>query len=384
MQKTSQLHCKTDQQRANSYALVAMVLLILLASLFRLYNLGERSLWYDEAASVGNVRSIIKLPPYEDWSLVDFFRRERLPPLYFFYMLPFYYISQSEWAIRFSSAIWGIAAVPLAYCFGAKLISKKIGLVGALLLVFSPLHIYYSQELRPYSLFMFLSIVLFYAAVLALEENRDIHFIGMTMAGVLGLYTHTYMLFPLFIANAYFISQWKAYHHPMRKWLLSNLAIAVLCIPACLLVVYHITKGATGLADFSPGLRALAGTFYLFTFGRFFFPTQSNLILIAIQGVVFGSGLFLGVLTVWRGKSSPRGHKHFAFFAIAAITYTGIWLVSLGIMPLLDEARANYLIFFLPLSSSKSIQLSIKTHCRFLYEALNFKRFNFVVVSKST
>ncbi len=346
--ETGDLVCAASQRKTNSYTLTALILVILLASLFRLYNLGEHSLWFDEAVSVCNVRSILRLPPFEDWGLSYSLTRDRLPPLYSFLIMPFYYLSQSTWVMRLASVVWGIASIPLVYYFGARLFNKKIGLVGALLLAFSPFHVYYSQELRPYSLFLFLSTLIFYLSYLALEDNKSIYYTGMIAASVLGIYTHTYTVFPLFIVNLYFVLGWKAYHHLLRRWLLSHLAIVVLCIPAFYLVIYHITTGKTELASFPSGLRSIVGTFYLFTIGRLFFPTPSNLIFIVVQGAIWGVGLLMGIWALWREKASERGRQLLSFFLAVAITYAAIWLFSLRIMPLFDEARVNYLIFLVP------------------------------------
>ncbi len=349
MKGNQELASTASQQKTNTYIRITLLLLILLASLLRLYKLGEHSLWFDEAASVRNVRSILSLPPFEDDGLFDTFKRDRLPPLYFFLMIPFYHLSQSEGGLRLASVVWGVASIPLVYCFGARLFNKKIGLVGVLLLAFSPFHIYYSQELRPYSLFLFFSILVFYLSYLALEENKNVHYIGLIAASVLGFYTHSYMVLPLFIVNLYFVLGWKAYHHLLRKWLLSHLAIVILCIPGLYQVVYHVTTGFTTLADFPPGLRSMVGTFYLFTMGRFFFPTPSNLIFIAAQGAIFGAGLLAGIWALWKEKASERGRQRSTFFLTTAITYIAIWLTSIGIIPLFDEARVNYFIFLLPI-----------------------------------
>jgi len=343
VQKAEPLFSNVSQQKTNTYIFIALTFLILLASLLRLYNLGERSFWRDEAASVGYVRSIL------NGGLRENLIFSRVQPLYFLIIIPFYYFSQSEWGLRLASVVWGIASIPLVYCFGARLFSRKIGLVGALLLAFSPFHIFYSQDLRPYSLFLFLSMLMFYLSYLALEDNKNIYYIGIIAISVLGIYTHIYTVFPLFIVNLYLVIGWKAYHHLLRKWLLSHLAIVVLCIPALYLVIYHITKGGTRLSDVSPGLRSLVGTFYVFTVGRFFFPTPSNLILIAVQGAVFAAGLLMGIWALWREKASEHGRQRLALFLTAATTYIAIWLISLAIIPLFDEARANYLIFLLPL-----------------------------------
>jgi len=251
--------------------------------------------------------------------------------------------------MRLTSVVWGVASVPLVYHLGVRLFNRKIGLVSALLLTFSPFHIFYSQDLRPYPLLLFFSLLFFHCSYHALEDNRNIHYIGMIATSVLGIYTHTYMVFPLCIANLYFMFGWKTHRHKLRKWLLSHLATFLLCIPALYFVLQHIQAGNTGLTDFPSGLRSLAGTFYLFTLGRFFFPTPSNLPFIVIQGTIFGTGALTGAFALWRERGSENGRQCLLLFGAAIMTYAIIWFISTSTMPLFDEARVNYLIFFLPL-----------------------------------
>jgi len=81
VQATSVWSYPSRKQRKSIYILTVLILTIVRASLLRLYNLGERSFWYDEVASVRNVKIILKLPPYENGGYFDFFRLERLSPL---------------------------------------------------------------------------------------------------------------------------------------------------------------------------------------------------------------------------------------------------------------------------------------------------------------
>jgi 4-amino-4-deoxy-L-arabinose transferase-like glycosyltransferase len=323
-----------------------LILLIWLASLLRFYNLGERSFWYDEAASVRNVMGLLKLPPYADWGLLGMLRAERIPPLYFMYLVPFYQLSHSEWLMRVASVLFGIVTIPLMYHFGTRLFNRTIGFIGALLLAFSPLHIFYSQDLRPYSLFLFFSIAIFYLSFLVLEKGRNIHYVGLIIVSVLGIYTYTYTIFPLLIVNLYFIMRCETNRHLLRRWVLSHLIIVILSIGEFYHTVYHIAASSTKLSDFPFGWRSIVATPYLFTVGRVFFPTKSNLILTGIQGVVFGGGLLAGVWALWQRKASER--RALPFFIAAMVTYLAICIISFGIMPLFDESRVNYIIFFLP------------------------------------
>ena len=348
MQKTKSLFFGTYWPKINASAFVPLISIVFLSIILRLYNLGEWSIWYDEAATVRNVLGLLRLSPYEDWGLFGLLRAERVPPLYFFYVLPFYYFSSIEWSLRLSSVIVGIATIPLMYYFGSRLLNQKIGLIAALLLTFSPFHIYYSQELRPYSMFLFFSILVLYLAYLALEENKTIYYIGFTIASVLSMYTHTYTVFLLFIVDLYFILNWKLYYPLLQKWFVVHFIFAILIIPEIYHSIIHITSGATGLSDYPVGLRSIAGMFYLFTVGRVFLPTRTNLVFILIQAVIYGGGLVVGIWTLWTKRIAQGRRQASSFFTASGISYLIICSVSLTVIPLFDEARAKYMIFFLP------------------------------------
>jgi mannosyltransferase len=297
---------------------------------------------------VENARSIVRLPPFENWRPFDFTKYERLPPLYFFLLVPFYILSRSEWTLRLVSVISGIISIPLIYLLGKRLFNKKIGLISALLLAISPFHLYYSQELRPYSLFLFFSLQFFYLSYLALESDRTPYYLGMVATFVLGFYTHTYMILPLFIMDLYFLLSWTTHRPCLRKWLLSHLGIGILCIPALYLLSYHIIRGNTTLAEFPSGLRSLLGTLYVFTMGRVFFPARENLIFIVIQGVIWGIGLLVGTWALWKERKNIHRGKTLSLFIAAGITYVALWIISIRFIPLFDESRVYYLIFLLP------------------------------------
>ena len=70
--------------------------------------------------------------------------------------------------MRSLSALFGAATVPLAYCIGAELSSRRAGLITAALVAVNPMLIWYSQEARSYALLVFFcaASLLFFARAL--------------------------------------------------------------------------------------------------------------------------------------------------------------------------------------------------------------------------
>ena len=127
---------------------VAVILLLVLASLLRLGQLKHRALDNDEIAEV----SWSSLPFRE---MIDRVKADVVHP-------PADYIVQfvigdrgPEWVRRLPSVIAGTASVGLIIALGAWWMSWRAGAFTGLLLAVSPLHVFYSQQVRPYSCALF-------------------------------------------------------------------------------------------------------------------------------------------------------------------------------------------------------------------------------------
>ena len=132
--------CMRKYRRANCYFLA----IIALALVLRLPLLGG-SFWLDEAAQA--------LESARPWSQQLVIPDDFQPPL--LHLLTWFslQVGESEWWLRTVGAlIPGLLTIWGAYLLGRKIVSQRVGLLAALLLSTSSFHIFFSQELRPYSL----------------------------------------------------------------------------------------------------------------------------------------------------------------------------------------------------------------------------------------
>jgi len=120
-------------------------LILLLGLILRLVNLNQ-SFWLDEAAQV--IES--SRPLIEQFDLSSDFH----PPLFHLLLHFWLYLGKSEVGIRLFSVGLGLLSVFILYKLVRFNLSEKIALVSALLLTINPYHIWYSQEARPYILFL--------------------------------------------------------------------------------------------------------------------------------------------------------------------------------------------------------------------------------------
>jgi mannosyltransferase len=142
--------------QARSYAVsdgLAAALLAALAALFRLWNLGKDSLWFDELctwrfASYDTVSEVVRFGSFEDVH----------PPGYQVFMHYWMRLfGDSEVALRLPSAIGGVLTTLLIYLLGRRLAGRNAAALAALLFAVMVPPITYGQEARHYSLLMALA-----------------------------------------------------------------------------------------------------------------------------------------------------------------------------------------------------------------------------------
>jgi 4-amino-4-deoxy-L-arabinose transferase-like glycosyltransferase len=155
----------------------------------RLYRLGQNSLWVDEYISL--VTAQLPLAEIPAAALLVF-----QPPLYFWLVhLTIGVFGDSETALRLVSAVAGAATIPLA----ALLIrglgeSNRVAILGGALLAISPLHLWYSQEARPYALLVCLGLGSLLCLVRALRTGSALAWAGFAVLASFAILTHVVAL----------------------------------------------------------------------------------------------------------------------------------------------------------------------------------------------
>lgn len=191
-------------------ALWALAGLIALGAAVRFATLGLQSYHHDEVITVARV-----IPG----SFTDMLREvkggESNPPLY--YVLAWGWakaFGTGEVTIRSLSALFGVATIPVAYCVGRELSSRRAGLIAAALVAVNPMLIWYSQEARSYALLVFFGAasLLFFARALRTREGRDLAL--WALASALALCSHYFAVFAVGIEAVWLLvalrSRWRA------------------------------------------------------------------------------------------------------------------------------------------------------------------------------
>ena len=116
------------------------------------FQLGTRSLWFDESWSV-LVAQMHGGQFWRAWLHAD-------PNMSLYYLLLHFWvpIGASEAAVRALSLLWTVATVPVLYALSRRLLGFTVAWVACLLFGTSGFVVTYAQQARGYSLLAFLAV----------------------------------------------------------------------------------------------------------------------------------------------------------------------------------------------------------------------------------
>jgi mannosyltransferase len=201
-----------------------LLIVFFISCIARFYYLGNLGIWADE----GYTAYISKKGLFK---IVELLKFDSAPPLYYLVVSPFLKIIDNELFLRLPSAIAGCLTVILIFIVGRKLVDKKTGFYAAFVLGLSPLHIYYSQEARNYSLLALFSVCAFYFFIRIKDRNLVLNYIAYSLFCLCVLYTHNLGLF-FYLAILISGFLYGYFNKPYLKgWLISNFIILILYIP---------------------------------------------------------------------------------------------------------------------------------------------------------
>ena len=129
-------------------SIVAVLLVVLLGAVLRVYHVGAQPLWVDEASSLRFARQSLA----ELWSWSTIVDPGNPPALL---LAPPRLVGvrrQRSEPCGPLSALFGVLTIPLVYALGRTIRDHRLGIVSALLFAISPFQVWYSQEARAYAL----------------------------------------------------------------------------------------------------------------------------------------------------------------------------------------------------------------------------------------
>ncbi|MCA1626234.1 MAG: glycosyltransferase family 39 protein [Acidobacteria bacterium] len=154
---------KIDFGLASFWLITAVTVLAFVLRLFRL----DSELWLDE------ITTIFFYSPMSTLHVLTGFVSANNHLLNTLLMkLAIAFFGEQEWAVRLPAAIFGAATIPIFYWVSRLMLSQRSSLCAALLLAVSYHHIFFSQNVRGYSMQLFFTTLACGLFVKGLQEDR--------------------------------------------------------------------------------------------------------------------------------------------------------------------------------------------------------------------
>lgn len=283
-----------------------MLVILLGAFLLRGFNLGGKSLWFDEAFSVNRATQ-------EAMARLVFVDRGH-PPLHFTALHHWIAVfGSSETVVRLLSGFVSMLSVALIYALGRALLDRRAGLAAAALLALSSLDVWYAQEARMYIFVTFSGLLFALGLVWQGWPGGLLSFVGLS----LGLY-FDYLMIPLWVGiSAAWAVLWWQRGRPrgaFLQWLLASAGAWLLYVPWFPYLRQMIEDTLTGVFVLER-VRILLGLQGL--------AVLDLLVVMALAALA----IFLGGMLLTRWLTEPRRRLLFAMtllvlFAVATALFT--------------------------------------------------------------
>lgn len=271
-----------------------IICLIWVAFAARVVNLGQQSLWRDEVDTI-----LFAHAPFEEL-VSDLARQGHNGPLYFILIrLWLTIMGNSEFSVRYPSALLGIIAVPLSLILVRQLrFSHRAALLTSCLLATSPYLVWYGQEAKMYTLLVALVLMAIIALLKAITQTRRTWWAIFVVITSISFYIHILAPLTLLIYATIVWLHRKELSGRWRSWWIS---LGYLTIPYLPLIIWQLPLFIAGNDSghpFYPLLDQISVMLRLYTVGL-----VQNHGLVALTLFIF---LLLSGLFLFQGKKKQR------------------------------------------------------------------------------
>ncbi|MBU0503839.1 MAG: glycosyltransferase family 39 protein [Candidatus Omnitrophica bacterium] len=324
MQKLNSLtHLREEQKNA-----LMLWLILTLAIAIRIYKLGDADLWYDEVYAY-----FMTTLTYGDITRKIFGEQ-----FYLYNILLKFWVfcfGMSEFSLRFLSMLFGVVSVPIMYKIGKLLFNTKVGLIGSFLLSISPIHVWYSQEARGYSLSIFITLLIIYFFIRVLKESKVYLWIGLILSSLISIYINYFCFYAIILTSiALFLRRYKYIFKLGLVYILIIISGFLLLAPS---LIRYISKLSSSFWVSKPNLGAIGITLDNFNIGYNATPG-----VYFITSVVFFLLFILGVFFWWQDRKKVLAFLLFCIFSPIIFTF----LISQLIPIYLDRNLILYSPFY--------------------------------------
>jgi len=269
------------------------------AFLLRVINLASQSLWRDEVDAIR----------FSSWSLYELitglFRVGHNGPLFFLLLRPWRNLTgDSEFALRYPSALLGVLAAPLGMALVRQLgLRRSVGLLLGVMLATSPYLTWYGQEAKMYALLLVLVTCAFIAYLKALTGvslsapfgQKWGWWLIFVVVTTLSYYTHILSPLMLPVYGVTTLVYYRYWRQRWRGWLVSMAALTLPYLPLALWQLPLLRDGFKSGHPFYPLREEIFSLLWFYSSGWIpLAPADLLLAVIAEQGnppQLFGVGI---------------------------------------------------------------------------------------------
>ncbi len=243
-----------------------LIIITIAALLYRLVGIIKpEGLWNDEYVSW-----LVAATPFSD-GFVQAMKEQCHMPFYYLYLKSFMaWFGSSDLILRLTSVLPGVISVIVMYFIGLQK-DKKTAVVASAITAFSSFLIYYSQEVRLYSLLFMLSAFALLYFIRLIKNHNITALYGLIIFDFFILFTHTIgFVYIFFQLTALTLLLFKEYKRQLTIVWSTLILLGILVAPN----IYHIfTK--LGISQWW-GSFSLSKIYFLVT--DYFSPVLTNLV----------------------------------------------------------------------------------------------------------
>lgn len=230
-----------------------VTLFLLIFSFFIFNHIALAPFWLDEADTANLLSFGFKDIFYK--SIVD------LQPIFYIFLLKLWslFFGNNEFILRLFSSICAIGSLVTIYVFCKKWFDKKVAIIATALASTSYFLIWFSNQNRPYTLIVLLSILSYHFFLKVLDNHEDKDLFLYILITVSGFYTHVWFYF-LFGAQ---IVSFLIWFRKKIYILYCQIFIFLLSIPGIFIAFYQKSLGANSWIT-NPGFDDITKSFHFF------------------------------------------------------------------------------------------------------------------------
>jgi len=299
-----------------------MWFITLLGLALRLYDLAGESFWLDEIVAVNRVNESIR-------SILTAGDSSSQGPIFGIWMKWWgTFAGTDEWTLRLWPAIWGTLCIPSVYFLARQLFSVTIGVLAALFMAVHPFAIHYSQDARPYSLFLLCSLVSSYLLIKLLRQHRWPTALAYILATAAAVYVHPFAAF-LVLAHVwmyFWFRRERRFHGALRyprPYVWTFVVLCLVCLPEALQAAQTLFGGLRPNATDWIEKPTLTWPFVL--------PADYFM-----WWKIGGIAMTITVIpAVWRGLSEEQLRLGFRWMIVMGICFWLLpWLIAMTVKPI--------------------------------------------------